>query len=411
MALSVRVRVAVVSALFAPAVALASTAAVTEGEALRLFLEESPQARRIPAIVRSVDAASRVEARLPNPEVAYQIEDSAGVRDQFLTFQQQLPISGRRGLVHDSADVAASSARLAAERNLWSAASEVRQAFYEVLYHESVARRLSQGTRRLERVVQILAAREREGEGSGYDLLRSEQELAEIAIRSLEIESKVSTARVRFGAFYAAERGMEFVRLEGAFQPSAQRLDPEVALERALSRRGDLKALRASTLRLDLERRAARRLRFPEPILTAGWKRTELLGLDDTGFIASLALPLPIFDRGQFSAKHAIAERERAELDIEILEREIRADVQAALTRERVALQAAERYGDEVEQRAAELRRIAELAYEDGEARILELLDAYRTSLATELRALAVRYEAKRAEIDRDRAIGAEVKP
>ena len=83
--------------------------------------------------------------------------------------------------------------------------------------------------------------------------------------------------------------------------------------------------------------------------------------------------------------------------------------MQAALARERTARQVAERQGEEILLRAGELRRIAELAYEEGEAGILDLLDAYRTSLATELRALTVRYEAKRAEIDRDRAMGVEV--
>ena len=47
----------------------------------------------------------------------------------------------------------------------------------------------------------------------------------------------------------------------------------------------------------------------------------------------------------------------------------------------------------------------------------LDTLDANSTlltvnnRLATELRALTVRYDAKRAEIDRDRAIGNEVEP
>ncbi len=76
-----------------------------------------------------------------------------------------------------------------------------------------------------------------------------------------------------------------------------------------------------------------------------------------------------------------------------------------------MARQAAQRHGKNVEQRASELREIAQLAYDEGESGILELLDAHKTSLAMELRALAVRYAAKSAEIDRNRAIGVEVQP
>ena len=136
-----------------------------------------------------------------------------------------------------------------------------------------------------------------------------------------------------------------------------------------------------------------------------------MLGLSDTGYIAALSVPLPIFDRGGFGAARATAEGDRVEVEAEILSRRIRAEVQAAVARERTAQRAARAYGDEVERRAGELHRIARLKYDEGESGILELLDAHRTSLAMELRALAARYEAKSAEIDRDRVIGNEVKP
>lgn len=411
MALPMRARVTVIPVLFVAAVAAATAETVTESDAIRLFLEQSPQARKIPLIAQSVGAEKRRDAQLLNPEIAYQVEDAAGVRDEFLTIRQELSITGRRGLLRDTATAAASAAGLAAEWDLRVAASAVRASFYEVLYRESVLDRLRQGSALLERVVDILADREREGESSGYDLLRAEQELAEIGIAISEAEVGLSVARSRFGAFFDPERKIESARLVGALEPTDLLPEPGKAIERALSQRGDMTALRAEVLRLDLERRAARRQRFPEPTLTAGWKRTEALGLDDTGFVAAVTVPLPFFDRGRLVAARASADRERAELDAEILEREIRADVQATLAREQSARQAAQRHGRDVERRAGELRRIAELAYDEGEAGILELLDAHRTSLAMEQRTLALRYEAKRAEIDRDRATGVEVRP
>ena len=129
------------------------------------------------------------------------------------------------------------------------------------------------------------------------------------------------------------------------------------------------------------------------------------------GYIAAVTVPLPIFDRGRFESARAAAEGERVELEAEILKRRIRADVQAAVAREHAAREAADRYGQDVERRAVELNRIARLRYDEGESGILELLDAHRTSLTMQLRALAARYEAKIAEIDRNRVIGNEVKP
>jgi cobalt-zinc-cadmium efflux system outer membrane protein len=376
-----------------------------------MFLEQSPQARRVPLVAQSAGAERREDAQVSNPAVAYQVEDAAGLRDEFLTFAQELPISGRRGLVRDSADAAASAAGLAAKRGLLASASALRASFYEVLYRERVAALLQEGTARLARTVEILARREREGEGSGYELRRAEQERADLAITGAEAGAALAVARSRFGSFFDPQRHLESARLAGDLAPAGAVPETEGAIEQAVSMREDLRALQEHARRLDLERQAARRRRWPEPTVTAGWKRVEAPGVADTGFVAAAALQLPIFDRGQVVAARAGADRERVELEAEILEREIRADVQAALAREREAREAAAQHGEDLEQRAIELRTIAEIAYDEGETGILELLDAYRSSLAAELRALGLLYEAKRAAIERDLAIGAEVTP
>jgi cobalt-zinc-cadmium efflux system outer membrane protein len=406
-----RAQVAFVLCVLSTSVMPASASAVTEADAIRIFLEESPQARRVPVIERSVDAELRVETRVANPNVAYQVEDALGVRDEFLTFQQELPITGRRGLLNERAEVAASAAALGAESDLRGDVYELKQAFYEVLYRQRVLEALRSGGELLERTVEILEQREREGEGSGYDVLRAEQEMAELRMASAEAEAARSAARSRFGSFFDSELSMDAVALEGDLKPTGSIPEIQQATENALEQRLDLQSLAAEGERLELERRAARRRRFPEPVLTAGWKRTEALGISDTGYIAALAVPLPIFSRGSLDSARATAEGERIELDTEILTRRIRADVQAAVAREEAARKAAEQYGEDIERRAIELNRIARLKYDEGASGILELLDAHRTSLTMQLRALAARYEAKIAEIDRNRVIGNEVKP
>jgi len=411
MELSMSARAAVTFILLLPSVVLASDAAVTEADAVRLFLDESPQARTVALVAQSVDAELRVDARVSNPNIAYQIEDAAGVRDEFLTIEQELPITGRRGLLRERAEAGSAAAGLAAERKLQADAYAMKASFHEVLHRELVLDRLQRGAERFESVVEILVRREREGEGSGYDALRAEQALLDIQIATAEAEAALSAARSRWGSFFDPDLSMETATLDGDTGTTVADPDPDEAVERALSQRFDLKALHAESERQDLELKASRRRRFPDPTLTAGWKRTEGFGQADTGFIAAVTIPLPIFDHGQRSTARAIADRQRVELESEILRREIRAEVQTALAREGAARQVAQRFGEDIERRAGELRTIAQVAYDEGESGILELLDAYRTSLTMELRALTARYELKSAEIERDRTIGIEVKP
>ena len=320
MAPSLKARVAAVLIVLTPVAAAAAAETVTEREAVRIFLEQSPEARLGPLIEQSVAAEIRRGAPLPNPAVAYQVEDAAGVRDQYLTVQQALPITGRQRLVREAADAGAQAAGLAASQELRASASAVRQSFYEVLYGEGVLDRLRQGVERLRRVVDILAKRESEGEGSGYDLLRAEQELAELGIETAEAEVALSAARSRFGSFFDPAQQMASARLEGTLDLTEAPPATGEEVDLALARRDDLKALRAEARRLDLEREAARRQRLPEPTLSAGWKRVEGFDLEDTGFIAALTIPLPIFDRGQIESAQAAADLERSGLEAEILD-------------------------------------------------------------------------------------------
>ena len=406
-----RARVALVFIVPLASLTHVSAAAVTEAEAIRVFLEQSPQVRRVPLIEQSVDAAFRVDARVANPAVSYEVEDAADVRDEFLTLQQELPITGRRGLLGERAGVAASAARLAAENDVRDDVYALKQTFYEVLYRQRVVEALRNGEELLLATAEILERREAEGEGSGYDVLRSQLELAELRMTIAEAEATLVASRARFASFFDPETGMQEATLEGDLSTSGPVPDLRQATDGALARRLDLRSLSAQRQGLDLESRAARRRRFPEPVLMAGWKRVESPGQSETGYVAALTVPLPIFDRGSLEAARATVEGHRIDLDQEILMRGIRAEVQTVLAREQAARAAAERYGRDVEPRAAELNRIARLKYDEGESGILELLDAHRTSLTMRLRSFAARYEAKVAEIDRNRVTGNEVTP
>ena len=58
-----------------------------------------------------------------------------------------------------------------------------------------------------------------------------------------------------------------------------------------------------------------------------------------------------------------------------------------------------------------ELVDIARIAYDEGEQRILELLDAYRMALAVKLRGLELAAHSRRSRIDLDLVVGEEVIP
>ena len=77
----------------------------------------------------------------------------------------------------------------------------------------------------------------------------------------------------------------------------------------------------------------------------------------------------------------------------------------------RIRRRTADTYVRELGEKGIELARIAQVAYREGEQGILELLDAQRVSLLSQLRVLDLSASAKQAEIELDRAAGEEVLP
>ena len=77
----------------------------------------------------------------------------------------------------------------------------------------------------------------------------------------------------------------------------------------------------------------------------------------------------------------------------------------------RLRREIADAYRQQSQNRAEELRGIADVGYREGELGILELLDSYRVEQQARLRLLELQAAAKLAEVELDRALGKEVLP
>ena len=99
--LSRRALVYVATAFLAPCVSVQAQG-LTEAEAVSRALAASPRIRAAHTLPAQAEAEYRVRRTLPNPAVRFQQEDAAGTRDRFFTIEQELPVSGRRGLLADA---------------------------------------------------------------------------------------------------------------------------------------------------------------------------------------------------------------------------------------------------------------------------------------------------------------------
>src|SRR5262249_47406212 len=180
----------------------------------------------------------------------------------------------------------------------------------------------------------------------------------------------------------------------------------------AFEARGDRKAYEDQLQQLSWERRAAERLRIPEPVVSAGMKRVQTSQVTDTGHIISVNVPLPFFSsRSRKESAVADAASRRVETEKRVLEQQIASEVKAAYESTRLRRRLAEEYQKKVGSKNVELTQVALVAYQEGEHRVLELMDAFRVRLNSQLRVLDLVASAKQAEIELERAVGEGVFP
>lgn len=384
---------------------------LTQEQALQRFERENPHLRALAARVQAVQAETQAWSLLPNPAATYSREDAAGAKDDFLLVQQSLPVNGRLGLLRNagSAQVRAAEAEAGYERLLLR--SDFRAVFYELLLAQQRVVLLESWIRQLRGTVNILQTRQQEGEGSTFDRLRGERELADAEASLASPQIVMAQARSRLASYLAPGSDPTPMTVRGDFG-SGESLPPLAELlSRALAIRGDYAAGQRQLERLGFERQAASRLAIPDPQVTAGLKASTAPGRSGNGYLLSVTMPIPLFNRGQTEVNRIRATEERTQAELAARRQKIETDVRAAYEAARLRRRIAEDYARQLGDRGTELARIAQVAYQEGEQGILELLDAHRVAMLSGLQALELSWLSRQAEIDLNRSVGEEVLP
>lgn len=388
----------------------------SEKEVVAKFESLSPQARELRARVAVAAADVRTRTVYPNPSVSYSKEGAGYV--SFLQGSQTLPISGRMRILRDSGDASVAVADAEREAEMWSLTSDLRIAFYRAVAAQERMQLISASIGEVERLVSLLRKREEEGEGSRYDRLRAERELIELRTDMSGAQSLAAAATGRLSGFLPEESVVK--RVNGTLELAVSSPDTDELVRRALADRAELRAVQNDLVRVQFEQQAASRLRIPEPTVTAGVKRGDVpVGLPPTPFANdartalafSISVPIPAFNRGQYEVARFQAEQVRAHAVIDAINRRIRTEVRTARDVWNVRKDSLAVYKHELESAGSELTRITEVAYQEGDIGILELLDSLRVARAADLRLLDLRAGAKEAFIELERAVGEEVRP
>src|SRR5688500_6241632 len=373
---------------------------VTDSQLIEMIVRDGAQARAIRASVEVTRREQAARTVFPNPGAAYSRE-GAGFTE-FFQVEQPLPIFGTRAALARAGAAATATAEAERDTRLWQLRADAQTLVARLLAEQEKLDAIRTNIREIERIIALLRIREKEGEGSRFDRLRAEQVLAEA--QQIGLDAAASLAEARASITAVLTEGTRMTRVTGTLYVDRTVPPLDALLARASTARAATRALHAASERFRLEANAARTMRLPAPTVVAGMKRAESADGRDAGGLLGVSITVPLFDTGRREAARWLAEQDRVDAERAFVAQSISAQVTAASDVASLRQDAARALDTGAS--ADDLARIAEIAYTEGELRILELLDAYRTAARARIRAIDIRLAARLAQIALERAVG-----
>lgn len=391
-----------------------TTAVLTVAHARELARLVSPELIAAREALAAATARERQAGAFLNPTLSYEREQTSGDGQRnsqnIAAIDQPIELGGIRSARVDVARLRREIAEAhvaAAEAQL---AFDVTRAYALAVAADRRATLAEEAASAFARASTVSRTRLVEGDVSGYSHRRIQLEAARYAGLLAEASLTRRTARLALASFLAASidslRGTDIVLDDSVADPSMMLADDSL-----LSLAGRHRAeLRAATLEAEAavaEGRLVSRERIPVPTLSAGLKNERVAGGGDfNGFIAGIALPLPIWDRRQGAIEAAGAEGRRRLAEAEGVRRRIAREVADAAAAFRA-----------IDEQLALLRpllgaesrtalRAAQAAYTEGEISLVEWLDAVRAYQEAETTFASLRAESLIRRAALERAVG-----
>lgn len=289
--------------------------------------------------------------------------------------------------------------------------AEVKEAFYTLLLLQERLKLAVELIEINERLVQLTEGRFREGFAPELDVNLARIQLQQARLNRTEIEKDLSVARPSLNLLLGRPAQADLIA-QGEFTDQEIRTDLIWLKQTALVKRADLKGQQAAITMAEKELDLARAERIPDVTISLDYTeersvfsemdlsdRDRLVGLN-------LSVPLPFFDRKQGEIAQARARQEKANLELLRLQATIEKEITIAWTSVQAVQQALRLFGGGIVPLAEGHLKLTQKAYGQGQAGILDVMEAQRRFSEIRLGYLEALYEYNLALTVMERVVG-----
>ncbi|MDD5577864.1 MAG: TolC family protein [Methylobacter sp.] len=374
--------------------------AISVDEALAIFYQRNLDLIAAQYNIDQSRAEALIASAIPNPTFSFQLSElsrnlnkgssaigcnhnqnvSCGPAELF-SFSQLIEVGGKRGLRIQSSGFATQAAESDfrdAERIF---SNMVRDAFYELLQMQKNRWLAQEIVDHYQVISKANRLRLKSGDISESDFLRVRMEAMRAQSDLDNAQTAVDLAQANLAMILRwPDKSLQFEAKEQwpDLMNIGQNRPKEELISLALKQRPDLEADKLRAAQAEKELELARRLKYPDVNVTAGYVRDPSNNTLNSGFIG-FSVPLPLFYQYQGETSKAGVNLNQSRLAAEQTELTIRNDVVSALAAWNSANKIVQRFQEGLLDDALTVRNSSELAYSKGATSVLDFIEAQRS--------------------------------
>ena len=372
-----------------------------------------------------------IAAAIPNPTVVIQIgELSAGNLNkgsgatgcnhdpnvscgpaEYYSFSQLIEVAGKRGLRIQSSNFATQAAESDFRDAVRIFSNMVRDAYYQLLQTQKNRWLAQEIVDHYDVIGKANRLRLKGGDISESDFLRVKMEAMRAQSDLDTAQASVEQAQADLAVILRwPDRSLQFEAKEQwpEVKDYGRNLSKDALIDKAMLQRPDLQGDKLRAEQADKQLELARRLKYPDVTVTAGYARDPSNNALNSGFVG-VSVPLPLFYQYQGESDKAAVNLNQSRLAAEQTELGIRDDVISALAVWNSAEKIVQRFHDGLLDDALAVRNSSELSYSKGAASVLDFIEAQRSYKNIMRDYYAAEIARANAYYDLEKALGVEL--
>lgn len=379
---------------------------------LILALERSPALASAAGAVKHSQGQQIAAGAYPNPSVLGSVgrgairDPSTGVHvtEHTLTVEQPLEWTGKRQARKEAAAAGVAGANAGLEETKLNLETDVKVAFYQLLFSQRDAELAVQNLNMVEEVLRTVKLRVAAGEATSFDTMKATVELQKAQKEVARSRNALIVAKSRLNTLTAGALGKQF-SVEGDFHSVKLEFDQDRMVAQAFEQHPGIRRLSKIAEQAERTVRLERESRVPNISVLGSYHREA----GDESVTAGLSVPLPLWYRQQGEIEMALGTKHRAEAERVRARNELEQAITQYSQEVRTAQDQLQVFETGLLKQAEQTLTVARTSFRQGAASLLDVLDAQRVYRQTLLEYAQVRADLSIAFARLERAVGAPI--